>query len=214
MKTSKSFIAIALILIISTAFVFAEQLSQVTVLSLDKSDFLEIHRLGMDVLGYKGDSIEMIANQADLDWFDSRGITYRIDIPNLQAYYQSKNKSNLTMGGFKTFSEIEQFLDSLAAAYPSLMTAKFSIGTTFEGRDIWAIKISDNPNVDEDEPSVLYIGLTHAREPAASEVLMNFMNHLLSNYIIDTAIANIIDNRELYFIPVFNADGYVWNEII
>ena len=214
MKTSKSFIAIALILIFSTAFVQAEQLSQVTVLSLDKSDFLEIHRLGMDVLGYKGDSIEMIANQADLEWFDGRGITYRIDIPNLQAYYQSKNKSNLTMGGFKTFSEIEQFLDSLAAAYPSLSTAKFSIGMTIEGRDIWAVKISDNPNVDEDEPSVLYIGLTHAREPAASEVLMNFMNHLLSNYATDTAVANIIDNRELYFIPVFNADGYVWNEII
>ncbi|MEE8404255.1 MAG: M14 family zinc carboxypeptidase, partial [candidate division Zixibacteria bacterium] len=210
----KPFIAIALILIVSTAFVHAEQLSQVTVLSLDKSDFLEIHRLGMDVLGYKGDSLEMIANQAELDWFDSRGITYRIDIPDLQAYYRSKNKGNLTMGGFKTFSEIEQFLDSLAAAYPSLLTAKFSIGTTIEGRDIWAVKISDNPNVDEDESSVLYIGLTHAREPAASEVLMNFMNHLLSNYATDTAVANIIDNRELYFIPVFNADGYVWNEII
>jgi len=211
-KTSKPFIAIALILIISTAFVHAEQLSQVTVISLDKSDFLEIHRLGMDVLGYKGDSIEMIANQADLEWFDSRGITYRIDIPDLKAHYRLKNRSNLTMGGFKTFSEIEMFLDSLAAAYPSLITAKFSIGTTIEGRDIWAIKISDNPNTDENEPAVLYVGLTHAREPAASEALMNFMNHLLSNYATDTAIVNIIDNRELYFIPVFNADGYVWNE--
>ena len=212
MKIIKTLTAIALILIISTTFVQAEQFSQVTLLTLDKSDFLEIHRLGLDVLGYKGDSIEMIATQADLEWFDSRGITYRIDIPDLKAHYRSKNKSNMTMGGFKTFSEIELFLDSLAAVYPSLMTAKFSIGTTIEGRDIWAVKVSDNPNVDEGEPSVLYVGLTHAREPAASEVLMNFMNHLLSNYTTDTAIANIVDNRELYFIPVFNADGYVWNE--
>jgi len=116
------------------------------------------------------------------------------------------------MGGFKTFSEIESFLDSLAAAYPNLITSKFSIGTTIEGRDIWAIKISDNPNSDENEPEILYVGLTHAREPAASEALMNFMNHLLSNYALDTAIENIINNRELFFIPVFNADGYVWNE--
>ncbi len=214
MKICKPFITLALILIISTALGQSEQLAQVTVQSYSKSDFLEIHRLGMDVLGYKGDSIEMIADQADLEWFDSRGISYRIDIPDLQAYYRSKNKSGLTMGGFKTFSEIKQFLDSLAAAYPSLITAKFSIGTTIEGRDIWAMKISDNPNVDEDEPSVLYVGLTHAREPAASEALMNFMNHLLSNYGTDTVITNIVDNRELYFIPVFNADGYVWNEFI
>ena len=212
MKIIKTLTAIALTLIISTTFVQAEQFSQVTLLTLDKSDFLEIHRLGLDVLGYKGDSIEMIATQADLEWFDSRGITYRIDIPDLKAHYRSKNKSNMTMGGFKTFSEIELFLDSLAAVYPSLMTAKFSIGNTFEGRDIWAVKVSDNPDVDENEPAVLYVGLTHAREPAASEVLMNFMNHLLSNYSTDTAIANIVDNRELYFIPVFNADGYVWNE--
>ncbi|MCH7948073.1 MAG: hypothetical protein IIC66_09785, partial [candidate division Zixibacteria bacterium] len=167
MKISKLFIAITLIFIISTAFAQAEQFSQVTLLTLDKSDFLEIHRLGMDVLGYKGDSIEMIASQADMEWFDSRGITYRIDIPDLKAHYRSKNKSNITMGGFKTFSEIELFLDSLAAAYPSLMTAKFSIGTTIEGRNIWAVKVSDNPNVDENEPAVLYVGLTHAREPAA-----------------------------------------------
>ena len=213
MKISKPIISIALILIISTSLVYAEQLSQVTVFSLDKSDFLEIHRLGMDVLGYKGDSIDMIANEADLEWFDSRGIIYRVDILDLKAHYRSKNKSSLTMGGFKTFSEIESFLDSLAAAYPSLITTKFSIGTAIEGRDIWAIKISDNPNVDEGEPAVLYVGLTHAREPAAAEALLNFMNHLLSNYAVDTAISNIVDNRELFFIPVFNADGYVWNEI-
>ena len=68
-KISKLFIAITLIFIISTAFAQAEQFSQVTLLTLDKSDFLEIHRLGLDILGYKGDSIEMIASQADMEWF-------------------------------------------------------------------------------------------------------------------------------------------------
>ncbi|MDI6917955.1 MAG: M14 family zinc carboxypeptidase [Thermoplasmatales archaeon] len=38
----------------------------------------------------------------------------------------------------------------------------FSIGTTYEGREIWVVKISDNPNTDEsDEPDVLYMGAHH-----------------------------------------------------
>ena len=52
----------------------------------------------------------------------------------------------------------------------NLVAQKISIGQSLEGRDILALKISDNPNIDEDEAEVLYTGLHHAREP------MSFMN--------------------------------------
>ena len=49
--------------------------------------------------------------------------------------------------------------------WDDISTEKISIGQTFEGRNIWAIKFSDNPDEDEDEAEVLYTGLHHAREP-------------------------------------------------
>ena len=71
------------------------------------------------------------------------------------------------MGGYYTFDEIEENLDELSNEYPYIFTQKISIGLTLEGRNIWAIKVSDNPNLDEDEPEALYTGLHHAREPVS-----------------------------------------------
>ncbi len=59
-----------------------------------------------------------------------------------------------SMGGFYTFDEIVADLDTMFQLYPNLITEKYSIGTSHEGRTIWAVKISDNPNINEDEPTV------------------------------------------------------------
>ena len=118
------------------------------------------------------------------------------------------------MGGYYTFQEIEDHLDELSNDYPYIFTEKISIGTSLEGRNIWAIKVSDNPNIEEDEPEVLYTGLHHAREPMSYMNLFYYMNYLCENYDSDVEIRNIIDNRELYFVPVVNPDGLVYNESI
>ena len=80
------------------------------------------------------------------------------------------------MGGYYTFDEIEDNLDELSNLYPNIFTEKFSIGTSLEGRTIWGIKISDNPNIDENEPEALYTGLHHSREPMSYMNLFYFMH--------------------------------------
>ena len=67
-----------------------------------------------------------------------------------------------SMGGFYTFQEAIAQLDTMYANYPNLITQKFSIGTTIEGKQIWAVKISDNPNINENEPAVGFDALVHA----------------------------------------------------
>ena len=56
------------------------------------------------------------------------------------------------------------------------------IGQSIEGRDIWAFKVSDNPNDDEDEPEVLYTGLTHSREPLGMMNLIYFVQLLAEEH--------------------------------
>lgn len=118
-----------------------------------------------------------------------------------------------SMGGFYTYAEVLDQLDEMKALYPSLITDRFSIGTTIEGRTIWAVKISDNPTVDESnaEAPVYFDALHHAREPASMATVINYMFHLLENYGSDPGINYIVNNREIFIVPVVNPDGYEYN---
>jgi carboxypeptidase T len=120
-----------------------------------------------------------------------------------------------TMGGFYKTTEIYAEMDSLHNQYPDLVSAKTQFNTTQteEGRPIYYIKLSDNPNVNEDEPKVFYNALTHAREPMGMQQLFYFMNYLLEHYSTDEEIQYLLNNVELYFIPLMNPDGYHQNEM-
>ena len=118
------------------------------------------------------------------------------------------------MGGFYTYQEFLNHLDTMFAKYPNLITQSAAIGTyqTHEGLPIYWLKISDNPTVDETEPEILYTALHHAREPGSLSQIIMYMYYLLENYGIIDEVTNILDNTELYFIPMINPDGYIRNQ--
>ncbi len=120
-----------------------------------------------------------------------------------------------SMGGFFTLEEIYAHLDSMRARFPHLISAKQPIDTftTHEGRPIYYVKISDNPDADEDEPAILFTALHHAREPAGASQLIYFMYTLLENYATHPAIQWLVDHTEIYIIPCVNPDGYYFNQI-
>ncbi|MBK9284182.1 MAG: immune inhibitor A [Sphingobacteriaceae bacterium] len=146
------------------------------------------------------------------------------DVMNKILAPQDCNKSNLqkptyfhlgSMGGYFTFNEVVQILDSMVLLYPNLITVKQPLSPlSHQGRTIWQVKISDNPNTDEAEPEVLYTSLHHAREAASVSQLIFYMWYLLENYATNPDIKATLDGTELYFIPVVNPDGYVYNQTI
>lgn len=116
-----------------------------------------------------------------------------------------------TFGGYYSFAEMEAAMDALVAAYPGI-ASKTSIGTTYGGRNIWVIKISDNVGTDEaNEPEMLYMGLQHAREAITGASMIFLMQYLCENYGTDIRIQHLIDNRVFYIIPCFNPDGWEYN---
>ena len=132
---------------------------------------------------------------------------------------QSKREMNVSgfgfgsMGGFYTLAEVLSELDNMKVLFPNLITTKVSIGNTVESRPMYMVKISDNPEIDELEPEVLYTALHHAREPQSMMQMIYFMYYILENYNTDPAIQYLVNNRELFFIPVVNPDGYEYNRI-
>lgn len=188
--------------------------------------------VGLDHLGEK-EANYIVAEFSEWEITQIRQLKLKVEIliPDMTTYYRERNlmlcesekvaKTTLalpfgfnygSMAGFLTTAETALELDSMYMEYPNLVTPKVNIGNTIEGRPIWMVKISDNPTIDENEPEALFTGVHHAREVITVTQSIYFMQYLLENYGTDPAITYLLQNRELYFIPIVNSDGYFYNE--
>jgi len=172
----------------------------------------------------------------------ANGFQYEILIDDVQHYFRTQNQlkggaKNATCAtgaggnspqvpvnfetdpnsyaGMYRYTEMLAELDSMVALYPNLITVKSPISTfqTWEGRPIYHVKISDNPNTNESaEPKVLYSAIHHAREPLSMSETIFYMWYLLENYATSEEIQFLVNSTEMYFVPCVNPDGYIRNE--
>ena len=108
--------------------------------------------------------------------------------------------------GYHTYAEMSADVAATAAAHPSIVQ-RVAIGKSYQGRTIWAVKISDNVEVDENEPEVLFDGLTHSDEHMGLEMTLKIMHWLVDGYGHNTRITNIVNSREVWIILAVNPDG-------
>ncbi|WP_318201680.1 M14 family metallopeptidase [Streptomyces sp. SCL15-4] len=122
-----------------------------------------------------------------------RGQARLYDFPGADAKYHNYAEAN---------AEIDQRL----AAYPGIMNKRV-IGKSYQGRDIIAIKVSDNVAADEDEPEVLFTAHQHAREHLTVEMALYLLRELGAGYGTDSRITGLVDSREIWIVPDLNPDG-------
>ena len=192
---------------------------------------------GLRALGYdlkavtSGDepagTASLVVPAAALPAIAGLGVPYRVVHPDLAAFYRTRLSGAVapfaadprierlgvgSMGGYFTLTEVIAEMDALAAAFPAVMAAKTSIGTSVEGREIWAWKLSRDPALDEDEPEVVIVALMHAREPAGMMSVVYLAETLTGGYGNDPEVTYLLDHREVWLVPVLNPDGYTHNE--
>ncbi|MEO0270870.1 MAG: M14 family metallopeptidase, partial [candidate division WOR-3 bacterium] len=156
--------------------------------------------------------LEGVCDKKIIDFLEKNGIDYITMIPDLEEDFKNKMQNKIDFGPYYTYSEAVNALNTIHNNFPNLTTSPLNIGTTWENRIIYAMKISDNPTENENEPAVLLTGVHHAREPIGCSIVLEFAKYLLNNYGVDPDITWLIDNRELWIVPVVNPDGYVYNE--
>jgi hypothetical protein len=157
--------------------------------------------------------LEVVCDKKLIDYLEKHRIVYTTKIPDLGEDFKIKMLNYINFGPYYTFSEAEQELFDIHNDYPNLTTHPDTIGWSHESRPIYAMKISDNPYQSEGEPVLLLTGIHHAREPIGCTIVLEFAKYLLSRYGTDPDITWLIDNRELWIVPVMNPDGYTYNEI-
>jgi murein tripeptide amidase MpaA len=107
---------------------------------------------------------------------------------------------------YHDYAELTAVINKLVTDYPSIVR-KSSIGTSYEGRDLPVVKISDNVATDENEPEILFNSQQHAREHLTVEMAIYLLNLFTANYGTDARITNIVNSREIWIVPTVNPDG-------
>lgn len=107
---------------------------------------------------------------------------------------------------YHNYAEMNAEIDQRIAKYPSIMSKRV-IGKSYQGRDIVAIKISDNVATDENEPEVLFTHHQHAREHLTVEMALYLLRELGEDYGTNSRITNAVNGREIWIVPDLNPDG-------
>jgi hypothetical protein len=108
---------------------------------------------------------------------------------------------------FHTYDETVGLLKAWAARNPDLVDL-YSVGQSFEGREIWQITIANRKNAKHlDRPAMFIEGGRHAGEISGIEATLYFINHVLTNYGRDPDITKLVDTKTIYARPMNNPDG-------
>lgn len=181
--------------------------------------------------GHAHRTAEFVLSSKDLEGLREDGWSAELVIEDLEQYYANRLATGYeaflgttygswlsppfaqgTMSGYYSVTQIGSVLDQIASAYPNIVTPKAAIGQSLEGRDLWMVKVSDNPGIDENEPEVRIDAMHHAREPQGMQTTLWFLLWLCEEYGSDPLATYLVDEREIYIIPCVNPDGYTYNE--
>jgi carboxypeptidase T len=169
--------------------------------------------------------IELIVNNFEMDEIQKKNLKSEIiidDIISSVRYPKDKyklSKSRIlsgtnfklgSMGGFYTYQEIDEQYSLMKIKFPQYFKKTVEIGRTYQNHPIYAFCFG---NCDENKPQVLFTALHHAREPGGLMVLTCFLWDLMEKANAGDYEANyLLNNREIWAIPIINIDGYLINQ--
>lgn len=166
--------------------------------------------MGLDIDAVHKDYLIAYLSPQEFDLVKSKGFEI-MRIPNYaklmaDSLWEATKDSRNPMGAYHTYEELTAELDSIAIEHPAICWLE-SIGQSVQGRELWFMKISDNVSQEEDEPEFKYISTMHGDEPVGTELLMYLINYLVDNYGTDSLVTYLVDNTEIWIMPLMNPDG-------
>jgi hypothetical protein len=127
----------------------------------------------------------------------------RVEYPQVKP----KAEGQIDFAHYHTYDETVALLRGWAARYADLVDL-YSVGQSFEGREIWQITIANKKNLKHtDRPAFFIEGGRHAGEISGIEATLYFINHVLTRYGTDPEITRLVDTKTIYAKPMNNPDG-------
>ena len=188
-------------------FLFASQGLAQTAVRIFYQDRSEVEPLfsNPDVMvdNVKPDTVIAYVFDKGMRYLDEKGYYYETFVV---PCYRGQKLSTTSLY-YPEYNEIRDTLHSFAENYPDLCRLD-SLGPTQEGRWMYIMRITDNPDIQEDEPEFRYSSTMHGDEPVSVPFCIEFIKMLLTGYGTDTDITEFVNEIDMWVMPLYNPDGY------
>ena len=172
---------------------------------------------GFDVLegSVSPGSLELVVNGAESDVLVVRG--YGLEIVEIGRPFREIQAEKTTAlavpAGYPDLAQVLTAMNAAEAAFPAIcqvvdLTSRYGTPATADGRHMFALKVSDNVALEEDEPAFLLVSNHHAREIVTPLIAMHAFEELTAQYGVDSTITDLVNEYEIWIAPIWNPDGY------
>ncbi|MEW6199966.1 MAG: M14 family zinc carboxypeptidase [Planctomycetota bacterium] len=166
--------------------------------------------------------VDFVVSPQALAGLDALGVSYKVLNDDIQKDIDAERarlaaapevdpRDRGWFDDYKTNDQILQFIDAWTATYPNLVSAKYQIGTSWEGRPIYAVTITGPVGNPSAKPGICFNGTCHAREWISPMTVLYSMDRLLREYATDPEVRNLLDKLTFYVCVVTNPDGYLYS---
>jgi len=159
---------------------------------------------GLEIHGVTDSTVSIVATDEELARLSALGYSPRVTLDDYQAWVDS------ILLGYRTYAQVCTTMAGLARDHP-LICRLDTLGWSVNDSLILAMRVTDNPLIEEAEPEFRVLGPHHGDEKIATEITLSFLQYVLASYDTSTAIHNMVDSTELWVIPIVNVDGFVRN---
>ena len=165
-----------------------------------KENFSKLADMNLDLASeYVGETADAVVTSEEWAEISKRGFktdVLPVDPPGV----------NVTQ--YPSYEDVIDLVNYYAANYSRIVKLD-----TLGYSQVWhlwipVLKVSDNPELEEDEPAILYDALHHAREPVGMECTLVILERLLRNYGVDPEVTAWVNDNEIWVIPMINPEGY------
>ncbi len=177
------FIILSMILIFRIFFPMISQaattfsphdLLETRISNLSRADLIRLTQMGIDIDGVQGTTARAYMLPDRLKELLSLGYDVTVIPDRIQ-------RDPDLVQGYHTHSELTSELKATEAQHPDICRL-YNIGDSEQGQELWFMKITDNPDIEEDEPEVKYISAMHGDEPVGMELSLNLIRFLADGY--------------------------------
>ena len=204
-KMKKIVILIIIMTAVLSAFVRTHEYAEVKISGIDDIKFLQDNKIDIDRTS-----------------FNTKGLPETIKVYITEEQYQMLENSGYTVSwqpltipkdalDFRYNEDIGDSMLVWQRRYPDICK-RIQVGTSVQSRPLWALLITDSIDIEEAEPEVKFIGTMHGDEVTGLEMEMEMIEDILYGYQAgNDTMQFIVNNTELYFMPLMNPDGMANN---
>jgi len=222
----KAIIVLALFLALATAFEYKyEGFKMVRAYIANEKQLAHINSWELDVWSRDSSLVigwnDIVVNGDNIIELLKLEVAFDIVINDMEEHMnegqrdiaQSRSDKDAMLADFftayHTYDEYAAYLrDNITNTYSTIVKYTPSIGTTIQGRSIFGLSITGTAT--GTKKKIFVSGGQHAREWIAPATTTYIITKLVTLYSTNAAVKTLLDTTIFYFVPLVNADGYVY----